>query len=315
MQNNTANNNNFINDNNSLLTVKEVGRKNYHENEVYFLCLLRKNKFASCSLDKSIIIYSLETYQCESVFFGHFWGVTSVSELSNGLIISSAYDNNIKVWDNNTYQCLSTLTNHNNYVHKVSQITKNRICSCSSDQTLKIWNDFPPYKCIKTLWGHSGPVISFIELKSKNYIVSAGNGNSSFSSTDETVRFWKNDSYECQAVIDNIKCWMNGLAEIGTDKLIVGGANEISVIQTNTLTLEKKILTDGCFVYSFLPLTSQRFLCGCSGGKSFVADLCDEGTLNIEKKIMHSFNIYCLILFNDTLLTCSQDKLIKIWKK
>ena len=56
------------------------------------------------------------------------------------------------------------------------------MASCSRDKKIKIWKSNPPYNLLKKLYGHNDSVISIIQLKRKEKLISAG--------IDSTVRIW-----------------------------------------------------------------------------------------------------------------------------
>lgn len=50
-------------------------------------------------------------------------------------------------------------------------------------------------------------------------------------SNDNTLRIWNISSYQCDTIINNVKCCNNNsLVELAANKVIVGGLNVIIIV-------------------------------------------------------------------------------------
>lgn len=285
--------------------------KKDHSNIVNALCFLKDGRFATCSDDDKIKVFDPNTYECTLTLVGHSSSINYISTLENGLIVSGSSDDQIKIWEisETEYKCLKTLKGHTRGVLKVIKLSKNRICSCSDDKTIKIWSS-TTYECIKTLYGHTDYIWSVIELKNKKYIVS-GNGES-----DNTLRFWNNETYENEREINNVKCCgSNSLIELTNGKIVVGGSKIISVVNSTTFKVEKYIeIQEEGNIWSLIELSDFKILFGLSNGKIFHCSLKESKILG-WKEDAHTKGVKGMcILKNDRLISFSEDKLIKIWK-
>ena len=104
---------------------KPIEKKSEHLNSINKVISLIDNQFATCSNDKTIIIWKFETIEQDiskvSTFTGHTNSVISISFLENKMItpskennhkiISSSLDNTIRIWNyspsNEINQCIS----------------------------------------------------------------------------------------------------------------------------------------------------------------------------------------------------------------
>lgn len=305
--------NTFIKDEESLLKIKGIKTDSDFSSPVNALCILPDGRFASGSSDCKINVFNSTTYQCEMTITGHEDDVLYLSLLSDGNLISSSSDNTIKIWkiSNFDFTCVATLTGHKDKVLKSIQLSKGRIGSCSKDQTLKIWKDSPPYNCIENLTGHEDDVMCFLELQNNAYLVSVG-----YCLNDNTVRFWGNESYKCEKKIEGIwSNWNEGMIEV-RGKIIIGGWSEVSVIDCEKKEVEKRIyISDAGDIYSLIDLGGELILCGNFDGEIFIVDTRMMEVSEMEKKKVHGASVRGLLMLDQkTLVTCSEECCIKIWK-
>lgn len=276
-----------------------------HSNEVNSLCLLADRRLASCSDDKTIKIFNLINYQCELTLIGHQKSVLYISELNTGALISCSSDSTIKIWEINKtqYKYIQTLKEHTGIVNKVIQISLSRIGSCSDDKTVKIWDQ--NYRCISTL-PHNGEVFSFIELKSKKFIVSCSVG--------AKMTFWNSENFTREKIIEHIQCsFNNSLKEISNYRILVGGMGKIYIVNTLTIQLETKVqLDNNNLVRGFFELSDNTFLYSINCSMIQLTDK-EYETLNIKKN-MDDFEILdFLVLEDNKLISCSASNSIKIF--
>ena len=117
---------------------QDIKKVNAHNNYIYSLCELSKDRLVSSSGDNTIKI----------------WSITQ-----------------------NDLNLLSTLSNHTNHVRKVIPLTHNRFSSCSNDKTVKIWNSEYPYEVITSL-PHDNDVLDLLKLKQKEILISSTSSTS-----------------------------------------------------------------------------------------------------------------------------------------
>ena len=284
--------------------------KTIHKDNSYVcsLLLLSDGRLASCSNDRTIKIFNMNNYHCDITIKGHNNGVNYISELDNNKLISCSYKE-IKIWSINqlSYQCDYTIHDaYSDYIGKVIQLTNSRIASCSKDNTVKIWNSNHPYNLIKTLNGHFD-VRSIIQLKDKDILISGNNNN--------ILRKWNLLTYQCDTIIKNVNCFdSNSLLEIDKNRLIVGGINEITIVNISNDIIEQQIKNNRLgYVFSLVQLANGNILCGCKGGLICLYDV-KLYTITFREDKIHDNNVTCLLNINKyQIISCSWDYTIKIW--
>lgn len=286
-----------------------IGSLNYHSSFINSILILQDGRIASCSSDKTIKIFNLQNYKCELTLTGHQEAIYYISQLENGNLISCSEDRTIKIWSlkDDNFLCLHTITDsHREWVNKVIPCSKNRIVSCSFDNTIKIWSSLPPYSLIATLEGHIKEVISIVQLKQKEILVSA--------SCDYTLRIWNLVSYQFKTGIEKVSATGgNCMVEIDNDKLIVGGKEIIQIINCSTYEIESSVSCPSvATINSLVELESGVVLCGCYKG-IFLIYYQEENTYK-EIKGKHKDEISSIIKINDNIIaSASYDRSIKLW--
>lgn len=283
------------------------------EEEINSLCFLNDKRLVSCSREKTINVYSLKAYRPEIVIKNaHDWSISSVCGLKDGNLASAS--EKIKIWEikDTTYKLLHTLSGHTSSINKLITLENGNLCSCSSDKSIKIWKNKKDFKCIQTLNKHIGYVMSVLEFK--GFLVSVG------SSFDNSVNVWSkggNSEYSLTKSIDSVYAYTrNGLSKFSETKIIVGGKQEIFVIDLMSLKLTG-IYRIGKLEGSFCLLTLEdgNVLIGNKIGYLF---LFEGGSMNpIFFKRFHNNSVNCLLQTQDKdrdVISCSSDGRIFIYK-
>ena len=143
-------------------------------------------------------------------------------------------------------------------------------------------------------------------MQRKSFLVSASSLN------DNHLIFWNSKTYECVKVINHIYCSsQNSLYELPTEKLIVGGYNTITVVNTDNFQTEARINDETLnFVNCFLQIQNM-LLCGCCFGK--ICEIGEDYQITY-KKSAHSGDLTDLVkLKRNEFASSSRDMTIKIW--
>lgn len=233
-----------------------------------------------------------------------------IAQLIDDKLISCSFDQTIKVWNifKSSYQCYYTIKSaHKDSIFKVILLSKSRFASCSGDLTIKIWNGSHPYNCIGILEGHEEFVISIIQLKMKEILISV--------SDDNTLRTWNLNTYQCSTIINNIRCRStNCLIEIEDGRVIIGGNRKIIVVNINQCkilqVIENNFLS---LLYSLMILRDGNVLCGCKY-QMCILDVISY-TILFDSKKEHNISLSVLLSLNEhEFIGCSTDKTIIVWK-
>jgi len=158
----------------------------------------------SGSIDKTIKIWDLSTFELVASLEGHTSGVNSLV-VSDKYIISGSYDRTIKIWDLSTFKLVTTLEGHTDIITSLvvssventtdlsDNIGKQYIISGSYDKTIKIW-DFSTFKLVETLEGHTNWINSVAVSKDNKYIISG--------SSDDTIKIWDLSTFKLVATLE-----------------------------------------------------------------------------------------------------------------
>ena len=290
-----------------------------HRLWILCLCMISDGRFCSCSGDGAIKVFSSENYQCQMTITEHEDPVTHISALENGGLVSCSHDRTIRVWKimEAEYQHIKTIRVQSLIIYfKVIGLSGSRIGVCSDDGEIRIFDE--SYECIQILGGddpdpnpdfdpYPDPVHSIIELRNKKYIVSG--------TEKGKICFWGNESYKCEKVIEGIKyVTQNNLIEIDNERLVVGGFDQLVIIDLAQQQLIKTIkLGLGKKIFCIMQSGEGCIHCGLDG--SLVKFNANNYQILSYRKNCHKSNVYGLLKLDDySFASCSEDHLIKIWK-
>ena len=287
------------------IKIEEVKTITDHTASVYSLLRLKDGRVASCSYDKTIRIYDpFNDYHCDQVIKRHCYCIYSICELDNGTIVSCSWDKSIIIGDYTIKDA------HDGWIWKVITLPNNRIASCSFDNTIKIWESNQPYSDIPiiVLEGHNSSVESLLYIKERDIMISGSN--------DYTLRLWNMSTYQCDNVIEEVKCYStNSIYQIDKDRVIVGGTYSFCIVNIDKCVIEKRIRDDSLdYVTCFLKLRDDNtILCGCRNGLFCFYDM-KRDEYKLIKTNHKEFITDLLLIDDNTFLSCSTDKTIKVWK-
>ena len=135
-------------------------------------------------------------------------------------------------------------------------------------------------------------------------------------SFDKTLHLWNMSTYQCDKVIKGVRCYShNSLYQIDKDRVIVGGSS-FSIVNLDKCVIEKTIKDASVEdVRCFLKLRDNKtILCGCNDNGIFCFYDMKTEQYKITKN-NHNDHITDLLFKDDnTFLSCSLDKTIKVWK-
>ena len=135
-------------------------------------------------------------------------------------------------------------------------------------------------------------------------------------SFDETLRLWNMSTYQCDKVIEGVRCcFTNSLYQIDKDRVIVGGKISFSIVNIDKCVIENRIDHESFKgVYCFLKLRDNKtILCGCNNGIFCFYDMNTE-QYKITNDNHKSYISDLLLIDDNTFLSCSRDNTIKVWK-
>ena len=138
-------------------------------------------------------------------------------------------------------------------------------------------------------------------------------------SRDETLRLWNMSTYQCDKVIEGVDCsFTNSLYQIDKDRVIVGGYDSFCIVNIDKCIIEKIIKDESIGlgnVDCFLKLRDNKtILRGCDIGIFCFYDKNTKQYKITHDNHHHSAITDLLLIDDNTFLSCSTDKTIKVWK-
>ena len=76
-----------------------------------FISIDDMGSFATCSLDKRIVIWSATTRRVKALFIGHKRGVRCMN-YSKNMLLSVAFETDARIWDLSSKDCVVILRGH-----------------------------------------------------------------------------------------------------------------------------------------------------------------------------------------------------------
>ena len=292
-----------------LSILKEVHTIKSHTDKVTSLLILHDGRLASCSADKTIILYCPISYAINHILYGHNGEITHMIQLKNGKLVSCSTDKSIKIWNVDDCYCDYSIDNADcNELTGLFELTDNRMATCSLGKNIIILNSVFPYNMITILKSFSCIVTSLYKLRNKEELLSFSQD------PNECTQVWNLSSYQNECVIKKVCCYnINGVKEMNESRLIVGGFFKIYVVNTNEYKVEYTIV-DIVFkqINTFLCANPNNILFGCGNGYIGIYNLLKK-SIFIEQT-SHVTNINCLVKSKmNAIISCSNDYLIKIW--
>jgi hypothetical protein len=207
---------------------------------------------ASCSFDRSVRIWSLESGTSIREMLGHWDDVSSISLSPAGdRLVSGSADKTIRVWRTDTWAELQRLEKHTENVYRVAWSPKgDRFASCSKDGQTIVWDGAtldPMWRWTRggrgstpssVAWSPSGRVLCVTGFDGTISLIDPDRGPSgsiqlahhldlvrsatfspderllATSSSDDTVRLWRTDTWQPVAQFDEptSNFWPQGIA-------------------------------------------------------------------------------------------------------
>lgn len=272
------------------------------------------NRIVSGSHDKTIKVWNVKTNSPWSVMTlaGHS-GEVRCLHLEGSRLVSGSTDLTIKVWDLSismswsSIACRVTMVGHTDTVRCVQMDqTRDMVVSGSYDTSLKVW-ELKTGICIKTLRGHSGPVLA-IQVQDNKLISGSG---------DRTIRLWHLDTGFCAATLQGHNDAVTCLTMDREGQKIISGSLDRTIKVWSSVSLECINTLDWMSseghtgVVRCLKADDWRIL-SASDDKTIKVWNLSTGKRLVTLK-SHTDGVTCL-QFNDFyIVSGSYDKTVKLW--
>jgi len=100
---------------------------------------LEDGKFVTCSLDKTIRIWSMDETIPEKILPGHTEAVSNMIILKSGRLCSASGDRTIKIWNMENATCEQTFSGYSGLVTALTELPNDILIGGGEDQ-IRFWN-------------------------------------------------------------------------------------------------------------------------------------------------------------------------------
>lgn len=284
---------------------KLVKTFNYNDT-VNSICFLKDGRLVSGTSNNEIIIHKLNG-KTPNIIIKEDNFINTLCALENGGFASDSFKE-IRIWEvnNKAYELKHKLIHPGGSIKKIIELKDGKLCSQSKlAGTIIIWDNRENYKCIGVIETYKDSLCitinSIIEID--KYIIAAHNKN---------LVVWKKSTCEYVISFADIYCtWNNALAKVDDNTIIIGGINELFVLDVRSF--QHQAFHDKNFgsILSICALESNEVLLGNGKGEIIC---CDRESFHVLfKKKIHEGAVFCLVESEDNkIFSSSQDKTIKI---
>jgi WD40 repeat protein len=322
-----------------------------HTDSINSLTKLTNGNLASCSKDKTIRIWDIKNdFRLIATLYGHLRSVICIKSIDDKRLVSGSCDRKIIVWDITTNyiikeindahsDCINTLaiydgfllsgsddktlkkwdlanfewTNETlNQTYSVKSIAINNIyIAINKKNDLNIFKNYPEYKLIKNLTGHTNSIYSLVIIPSNENIISG--------SRDGTIKVWNSTIFQLIATLTGHTGWINviySLAIIPSNENIVSGYYDgtIKVWNSKTFKLIANLTghTDWVMVLVVVP-SNENII---SGSRDYTIKVWNSKTFELIANLTgHTSYVRALAIIpsNESIVSGYFDGTIKVW--
>jgi len=173
----------------------------------------------SGSLDNTLKVWDLASWQTVATLVGHEGGVLAVAVTPDGRhVVSGSRDKMLRVWDLASGQTAATLAGHEGGVNAVAVTPDGRYAlSGSSDKTLRVW-DLASGQTAATLAGHEWFVNAVAVTPDGRHVVSG--------SWDNTLKVWELASGRLVHTLAGHEGYVTAVAVMLDGRYVVSGSED-----------------------------------------------------------------------------------------
>ena len=304
------NNHDILYNNYNIKNKSLILKLKYHKQSIMCSTILNDGRFATCSNDKSIIIYNNKTFKPDQIIKEHYDNVNYILKLNSGLLASSSNDGTIKIYNikKNNYEVVQTLKYHANCINKIIELNNDKLACCSKCYSIIIYSKDKNDKYIKdfTIFNRCTCII-----KTKENEICFNDENK------KQLNFYdlfekKNINEICNLIIYGNNCFNM----ITKDLLLVTEYEKLYIINVNQYNLVRIInVPDSSYIHISCLINKNIVLTGEMNGniKQWKIEG-DNLKLISTKEKAHDYTILSLIKLGDGhIISGSADGIIKIW--
>ena len=290
----------------------------------YVNCLMLsedKTRLFSAGSDFLIKVWELASGKCVHTLKEHTGPIYCLKMLPMGThLISGSFDTTIKVWDLKSMRCVNTLKGHTFDVNCMELLSNGQLLSASSDKTIKLWNMFGQ-KCVKTFKGHAQGVLCLTlvvrDAAQQQQPPSVRIVSGSF---DNTIKLWELTGTECVATLQGHTAPVRSVKLAPDARSLFSCSQDKTIRQWNLSTLAPMLTIEEdwpvlCMEWFPVGTNHRLLMCGLAGKQANIR-LWDVKRQRLVKQVRgHAGAVRCLLLLPDEqVVSCSEDKTIKYWQ-
>jgi len=286
-----------------------------HYSTVNFIIQLKDSRICVGLIDNIINIYDNITFSL-SLTINSIHNIFYITQIHDESLVVSTYKN-IKIFSikNNIPQIIQNLAYHKAQIYKTIELSnKINLVSCSQDMTIIIYkrNNLNRYEFCYNFFYNNVRFENILEIREN--IITATSGYFE----NNGIYFFDIKNQNKIAVIEVNCCeWNQNMCLMNDNKyLIVGGRNKIYLIDCMMYKIIFQIDIK-YWIWSITNLNENEFITGGDNGYLAIWKLENNKIIKIyEKTSVHNDCINTIIKLKNenTILTCSDDKKVKILK-
>jgi len=289
-------------------------KRKCHTDKVTCLCLLDDGRLVSGSKDNNIIILNKKTYEPDLIIKEHKDTINCIIKLDLNILVSCSSDKTIKIFkiQDNKYEIMQTLNEHTDRINEIIELKNKNLVSCSNDNSIIIYHNTNDNKYAKDFQIPTNGWCQCIIQTKENEICYSESEEDFFN-----IHFYDLNERKINASVSEINITgAEPFNMITKDLLIVGGYNEMYVIDVNKYKLIKTIdMLNAGLIFGFCKINENMFL---TGGEDAVIRQWkikgDDISLFSKKEEEDKCIIFGLIKIGDgKIASFSDDESIKIW--
>ena len=287
---------------------------NHGNNAIYTIIQLQDGRLASGGCDGSIIIYNQKTFEPEMTIKDSK-SIYDIIQLKNGNLVSCSNDdkkmNVYKINENNNYKLISQVdAGKDNSPFQIQELENGEIGLVAYNSIifyLNINNKLDEDFNIKFNDNQIGQFYEMLPVKKGELVLSG---------EKDKIQFFELNSRKLKEIINinrDIRWYPSKLLCMMNERcLCVGGANKITLIDIYNKNIIREIEESG--THRCLYKLNDNILLTGKGNDITQWKINDNNlTLVCKKEKAHQSSINEIIRFNNLIISCSDDKSIKVW--
>ena len=272
---------------------------------IYQVVQLNNVELATCSSERNIDIWNLETGLIDITLTGYSTPVTSLVYMHDGRLASGSLEKSIKIWTYDTHRCDFTVMAHEGPIRALIQLKNHNLASGSDDKSIKILDLSSMWFCA-TFKDHKGPVKALAELLDERLVSG---------SADKTIKIWNVKRKKIEGTVD-IGEVVTSLLVVNKSGLLLVGCKKIKVFNMSNREVYNNIFD----LTGHNTEINNMINIGLDGERVISAGKGSVKIWNIPRKTLerkldaHVGGTYGMEIMTDgSLVTSGGDGQLKVW--